>query len=80
MDIKVLGPGCVNCQTLEKNTIDASSELGVSANVDKVTDINQYADYGVMMTPALVINGNLKVSGRVPAKDEIKKWIEEESP
>lgn len=79
MEIKVLGPGCINCQTLEKNTIDALSELGVSANVDKVTDVNQYADYGVMMTPALVVNGNLKVSGRVPAKDEIKKWIEEES-
>jgi len=80
MNIKVLGPGCINCQTLEQRTVDALSELQVTANVEKVTDINKFADYNVFMTPALVINEKLKVSGRVPGKEEIKKWIQEELP
>lgn len=78
MEIKVLGPGCINCQTLEQRTIDALSELQVTANVEKITDINKFVDYNVFMTPALVINEKLKVSGRVPGKEEIKKWIQEE--
>jgi len=78
MEIKVLGPGCINCQTLEQRTIDALSELQVAANVEKITDINKFIDYNVFMTPALVINEKLKVSGRVPSKEEIKKWLQEE--
>lgn len=78
MEIKVLGPGCANCQTLEKRTIDLLSELGVNANVEKVTDINKFMDYDVFVTPGLVINGKLKAQGRVPSKEEIKEWIQEE--
>jgi small redox-active disulfide protein 2 len=78
MNIKVLGPGCINCQTLEQRTIDALSELQTVADVEKITDINKFVDYNVFMTPALVINEKLKVSGRVPGKEEIKKWIQEE--
>ena len=74
----MLGPGCTNCQTLEQRTVDALSELQLTANVEKITDITQFIDYNVFMTPALVINEKLKVSGRVPAKEEIKKWIQEE--
>lgn len=78
MEIKVLGPGCINCQTLEKRAIDALSELQIPANVEKVADVNKYIDYDVFMTPALVINGKTKVQGRVPSKEEIKNWISEE--
>jgi len=78
MEIKVLGPGCARCKALEQNVINALAEMGVAADVEKVTDINKITDYGVMMTPGLVINGKVKVFGRVPDKEEIKKWIQEE--
>lgn len=78
MEIKVLGPGCINCRTLEQRTIDALSELQVAANVEKVTEVNKYIDHDVFMPPALVINGKTKVQGRVPSKEEIKNWISEE--
>ena len=78
MDIKVLGPGCTNCITLEQRANDALSELQMTANVEKITDVAKFIDYDVFMTPALVINERLKVSGRVPGKEEIKKWIQEE--
>lgn len=78
MEIKVLGPGCARCKAMEQNVINALAEMSVGADVEKVTDINSIADYGVMMTPGLVINGKVKVFGRVPDKEEIKKWIQEE--
>lgn len=78
MEIKVLGPGCARCKALESNVINALAEMGVAAEVEKVTAINKITDYGVMMTPGLVINGKVKVFGRVPDKEEIKKWINEE--
>ncbi|GAG80578.1 unnamed protein product, partial [marine sediment metagenome] len=56
---------------------EAVNELGVSAEVIKVTDINKIIDYGVMVTPALVIDGDVKVAGKIPSKEEIIKWIEE---
>jgi small redox-active disulfide protein 2 len=78
MDIKVIGPGCINCQMLEMMVINVLAKLGVAANVDKVTDRSEFVKYGVFGTPGLVINGNLKVAGRVPIADEVRKWIEEE--
>lgn len=72
MKIKVLGPGCANCATLEKRTSDALAATGVSATVEKVTDFAEIASYGVMSTPALVIDGQVVVSGRVPKADEIE--------
>jgi len=78
MEIKVLGPGCARCKALEQNVMNALAEMGVGADVEKVTDINDITDYGVMMTPGLVVNGRVKVFGRVPDKEEIKKWIREE--
>ncbi len=71
MKIKVLGPGCANCATLEKRTSDALAATGVSATVEKVTDFAEIASYGVMSTPALVIDEQVVVSGRVPKVDEI---------
>lgn len=78
MDIKVLGPGCPKCESVEKNAREAVDEVGVEATISKVTKLAEIMEYDVVMTPALVINGKVKVSGRVPGKDELKGWIKEE--
>ena len=75
MDIKVLGPGCANCTTLEKRTNDALAATGVAATIEKVTDFAEIAAYGVMSTPALVIDEQVVVSGRVPKVDEIEALL-----
>jgi small redox-active disulfide protein 2 len=71
MDIKVLGSGCANCQTLEKRTVEAIGQLGIDAAVDKVTDFGDIASYGVMSTPALVVDEQVVMSGRVPTVPEL---------
>lgn len=78
MDIKVLGPGCSRCEQLEKEVINTLAEMDVAANVHKVKDIKEIMSYKIMQTPALVINDKVKVFGKVPKKDEIKKYIQEE--
>ena len=78
MEIRILGPGCPRCGEVEKRTINALAELNVSADVQKITDIKKISEYKVFATPGLVINGKVKVSGRIPSPDEIKKWIQEE--
>ncbi|HYO85754.1 MAG TPA: thioredoxin family protein [Dermatophilaceae bacterium] len=75
MHIKVLGPGCKNCQNLEKATRAALDELGWEATVEKVTDYPQIAAYGVMRTPGLVVDDQVVVSGRVPKAAEIKHML-----
>jgi small redox-active disulfide protein 2 len=75
MDIKVLGPGCPRCQQTEKNVKEAVYELGVDANVEKVTDTMKIASYGVFGTPAVVVDGEVKSVGKIPNKDEIKNWL-----
>jgi small redox-active disulfide protein 2 len=75
MDIKVLGPGCTKCHTLEKNTREAVEELGLEAEVDKVTDLNVIAGYGVFITPGLVVDGEVRLAGKVATKKEIKRIL-----
>jgi len=75
MEIKVLGPGCAKCQQTEKVVKEAIAEAGISAEVEKVTDMMKIAGYGVFGTPAVVINGEVKSVGKIPKKDEIKKWL-----
>jgi small redox-active disulfide protein 2 len=75
MTIKVLGPGCMNCKTLEKRTQEAVASLGVHATVEKVEDIMQIAAYGILRTPGLVIDEKVVSSGRVPTVDAIKELI-----
>lgn len=75
MEIKVLGPGCAKCQKTEKIVKEAVSESGVSANVEKVTDVRKIAEYGVFGTPAVVVDGDVKSVGKVPSKEEVQKWI-----
>ena len=77
MKIEILGTGCTKCKKLHELTEEIISELGVSAEITKVTDINKIIDYGVMMTPALVIDGGVIAAGKIPSKEEIIKWIEE---
>ena len=75
MQILIIGPGCSRCKTLAQLTEQAVKELGVSAEINKVTDLKQIMALGVMMTPALAVNGNLKLAGRVPTVEEIKKLL-----
>jgi small redox-active disulfide protein 2 len=78
MEIRILGSGCPRCQEVEKRTIDVLAELKIAADVQKVTDMKQIMEYKIMATPGLVINGKVKCSGKIPSKDEIRKWVEEE--
>ena len=73
--IQVLGPGCPNCQRLEQRAKQAVSEIGLDCEVEKVSDISQITAMGVLRTPALVVNGEVKLSGRVPGVDELKEII-----
>lgn len=77
MDIKILGTGCPKCKKLEQATIEAVAAAGIDATVSKVEDIFQIMQFGVMTTPALVVDGKIVVKGRVPGVDEIKKLITE---
>lgn len=79
MKIEILGTGCPKCKKLSELTQEVIQELGISAEISKVTDINKIIDYGVMVTPALVIDGNVKVAGKIPSKKEITEWIEEKN-
>ena len=75
MEIKVLGPGCPKCQQTEKAVLEAVSEAGVDAQVEKVTDVMEIAGYGVFGTPAVVVDGDVKSVGKIPNKEEIKTWV-----
>jgi small redox-active disulfide protein 2 len=75
LEIKILGPGCANCDRLEREVIEAVSELGLPAGIDHIRDIKEIGSYGVMGSPALIINGKVRAVGRVPMKSEIKKWL-----
>ena len=76
MEIKILGSGCPNCKRLEKLARAVVAELGIEATITKVQDFDQIMAYDIVSTPALVIDETVKVSGRVPRKDEIAAWIE----
>ena len=75
LTIKVLGSGCANCKRLEQLTRKVVDDLGLEAQVIKVTDPSQYADYGVMSTPGLVVNGETVSSGRIPSIAEITTFV-----
>ena len=75
MEIKVLGPGCARCEKTEKLVKEVVAETGVAADVEKVTDIMKIAGYGVLGTPAVVVDGEVKSVGKIPGKEEIKSWL-----
>ncbi len=71
MDIKILGTGCAKCRKLEQLTTDAVASVGADAVIDKVTDPGEIAGWGVMSTPALVIDGEVVFAGRLPSEEQI---------
>jgi len=73
--IQILGTGCPKCKKLAENAEVAAKELELEFEVEKVTDINEMMKFGVMMTPALVVDGEVKVVGKVPSSDEIKQML-----
>ena len=73
--IQILGTGCPRCARLTENAEAAAKELGIEYAIEKVTDINEIMKFGVMMTPALVVDGEVKVVGKVPSTDEIKAML-----
>jgi len=75
MKIEILGVGCPKCKQLTANAEAAVKELNLQAEIAKVTDINKITDYGVMMTPALAIDGTVVSAGKVLSKDEVKKIL-----
>ena len=77
MQLLVIGPGCAKCKTLAQFTEQAVKELGLTAEINKVTDLKQIMALGVMMTPALAVNGTIKVVGKVPSVAEIKTLLQQ---
>ena len=75
MKIEVLGPGCKNCNALEKATGEALAELGLDTPIEKVTDYGEIMSYGIMSTPALAIDGEVKLVGRVPSVSELTEIL-----
>jgi small redox-active disulfide protein 2 len=73
--IQILGTGCPKCKKLTENADAAAKELGIEYEIVKVTDINEIMKFGIMMTPALVIDGQVKVVGRVPSPEQIKQLL-----
>ena len=75
LTIKVLGPGCTNCNKVEEITKTAVSTMGIETQIEKITDTNEIVEYGVLSTPGLVINGKVVCSGRIPSQAEVTTWL-----
>jgi small redox-active disulfide protein 2 len=74
--LEILGMGCPKCKKLAENAKKAVDELGVKADIEKVEDMDRIVSYGVMMTPALALDGKIMSSGKIASVEEIKKWLE----
>jgi small redox-active disulfide protein 2 len=77
MKLQILGTGCPKCKKLAENAEAAAKELGLQCDIEKVTDINEIMKFGVMLTPALAVDGQVKVVGKVPSPNEIKTFLSE---
>lgn len=75
MEIKVYGPGCKKCKATEEAVREAVKEAGQEAAIIKVSDIQEIAAAGIMSTPAVSVDGNIKSTGKVPSRDEVKSWL-----
>ena len=78
IELKILGTGCPKCLKLEERTRQAAEELGIAYQLEKVTDIQKIMSYRIMMTPGLVINGEVKITGRVPMVEDIQNILKQE--
>ncbi len=77
MKIEVVGPGCGRCIATEKNVKEAVKQLGIQAEITKVTDVAEFAKKGVMFTPGVIVDGKVAISGKIPTVDELKEIISE---
>ncbi|MFC1825534.1 thioredoxin family protein [Thermodesulfobacteriota bacterium] len=77
LEIKILGPGCAQCDGLEREIMEVLAELGLPGDVEHVTDVKEIGLYGVMGMPALIINGEVKAVGKVPPRNQIIAWLKE---
>lgn len=75
MKLQILGTGCPKCNKLEANARAAADELGLDCEIEKIDDMLRFVDFGVMLTPALVIDGEVKVHGKLPSADELKSLL-----
>jgi len=75
LNIKVVGSGCVNCEKLANLCKQVVSENNIEANIEKITDLNEFADLGILMTPGLIINNKVISAGKVPSKSILAEWI-----
>jgi hypothetical protein len=78
LEVAILGPGCYSCNKLEQDVMAILSEAGIQASLNHISDPKLMTQYGIVITPALVINGKVKSKGTIPPKSMIKKWLEEE--
>ena len=76
MKIQIVGPGCRNCQTLARNAETAASELGLDCEIEKITDTDAIVASGVMMTPGLIVDGEIKSTGKVASPEQIKSMLQ----
>lgn len=79
LEIKVLGPGCPKCELVERRVREALGASGLEGHVEKVTEISRMISYGIQSMPAVVVNGRIRSSGRIPRVEEIEAWIKESS-
>ena len=75
MEIKVCGPGCAKCHEAERVVNEALGEAGIAANVEKVSDFSAIAKLGVFATPAVVVDGKIRCTGKVPSKKDVLSWL-----
>ncbi len=76
MKIQILGPGCAKCTKLMETAEAAAKALGIACEIEKISDVNQIMGFGVMMTPGLVVDGEVKIVGKVPSMEEMKKLLQ----
>lgn len=79
LNIVILGTGCPSCIKLENLCREVVAEKNLEANIEKVTDMNKFVDYGVMLTPGLVVNGKVLSQGKIPVKNTLQNWLEKEA-
>jgi len=79
LNIVILGTGCPNCIKLENLCREVVAEKSLEANIEKVTDFNKFGDYGVMLTPGLVVNGKVLSQSKIPVKNTLESWLEKEA-
>lgn len=78
LTIKILGTGCAKCKELERMCLNVTAENNINADIQKITDLKEIMSYGILQTPGLVINGELKLSGKLPTVTTLLHWLQED--